>query len=472
MGVGEVVQCSSGECQGWISVRAADSQLPLANGILSVNETCCEGAIVSLSQADLQVTTLGDCMHSSPLHAGERFVSDRARVLHDITYDSGESINPIGFEKAGPREKLFFDPTNACAAIVTCGGLCPGLNNVVRNLYYALRVNYRVPRVLGIRHGYQGLNPAEGLPPLELTDDIVESIHHVGGTILGTSRGPQDAKVTVDFLQSQGVNILLPIGGDGTQRGAHAIAQEVRRRKTNIAVVGIPKTIDNDIKYCQQTFGYISAVAEAERVIDRAHVEAKSIQRGIGIVKLMGREAGFIAAASTIASGEVNFTLIPEVDFKLNGPDGFLTKLERRLDARGHAVVVVAEGAGQHLLPDVNAKDASGNRKLGDIGPFLKQQVHEYFKSEGRSPAYLKYFDPSYYIRSVQAGATDSLLTETLARHAVHAAMAGKTDLFVGQWNGRTVHVPLELSCGQIKRLDPTGDLWSAVLATTGQEKW
>lgn len=427
---------------------------------------------MSLSQKDLQVSTLGQCTHSSPLAPGERFVPDDSRVLHDIAYRSGESINPIGFEKAGPREKLFFDPAEACAAVVTCGGLCPGLNNVVRNLYYALRVNYKASRVLGIRNGYQGLNPAEGQPPIELTDELVESIHHTGGTILGTSRGPQDPRVTVDFLESLGANILLPIGGDGTQRGAHAIAKEVKRRGSHIAVVGIPKTIDNDIKYCQQTFGYISAVAEAERVIDRAHIEAKSVQRGIGLVKLMGREAGFIAAASTIASGEVNYTLIPEVEFDLEGPNGFLTKLERRLNARGHAVVVVAEGAGQELLPDGGEKDASGNRKLGDIGPFLKGQIADYFKAENRSPVYVKYFDPSYYIRSVHAGATDSLLTETLARQAAHAAMAGKTDLFVGQWNGHTVHVPLKLSCGQIKRLDPAGDLWAAVLATTGQEKW
>lgn len=425
-----------------------------------------------LTQDELHITRLGECRLSSPLALHERCVPDDARVLHDITYREGEEINPIGFEQAGPREKLFFDPKTSRAAIVTCGGLCPGLNNVIRNLYYTLHSNYGVPQVLGIRDGYQGLNPETGRPPLWLTNDLVESIHHQGGTILGTSRGPQDPRVTVDFLQSHGVSMLFAIGGDGTQRGAHKIAEEVSRRGLQLSVVGIPKTIDNDIKYCYRTFGFLSAVAEAERVIDRAHIEAKSVGRGIGLVKLMGREAGFIAAAATIASGEVNFTLIPEVPFELEGPNGFLEKLTRRLNARDHAVVVVAEGVGQKLLDGSDKTDASGNRKLADVGPYLEQAIKQHFSSGDRKPVFVKYFDPSYYIRSVHAGAADSLLTEQFARHAAHAALAGRTNMLVGLWNGRLVHVPLELSCGQVKRLDPTSDLWAAVLATTGQEKW
>lgn len=429
-----------------------------------------------VSQDDLRIKTLGACELPSPLAAGvhrqRKYVSDGDRVLHDISINAGDSASPVGFEKAGPREKLFFDPAKSKAAIVTCGGLCPGLNNVIRNLFYTLHDNYGVPAVLGIRHGYQGLNPNEGLPPLELTHAIVESIHHQGGTILGTSRGPQEPRVTVDFLESQGVNMLFTIGGDGTQKGAHAIAAEIDRRGTKIAVVGIPKTIDNDIKYVYRTFGFLTAVAEAERVIDRAHVEAKSVPRGVGLVKLMGREAGFIAAAATIASGEVNFTLIPEVDFQLAGDQGLLAKLGRRLDARGHALVVVAEGAGQCLLPDCAEQDKSGNRMLSDIGLHLKQTITDHFKQPDQQPIGMKYFDPSYYIRSAPANAADSLLTEELARNAAHAALAGKTDLLIGLWNGRAVHVPLETSSGQIKRVDPELELWAAVLATTGQERW
>ncbi len=425
-----------------------------------------------LSQEDLKITTLGPCRFKSPLsspqHGPRRYVPEGRRVLFNVEVDPDQPLDPLGFEMAGARERLYFDPARTRAAIVTCGGLCPGINNVIRNLYYNLHGDYGVPEVLGIRHGYAGLNPQVGPPPVQLSPAMVEQIHHQGGTILGTSRGAQETGVMVDYLQQLGVDLLFPIGGDGTQRGAHALAQEVARRGARIAVVGVPKTIDNDIKYCYRSFGYLSAVAEAEVVIDRAHIEAKSHPRGVGLVKLMGREAGFIAAAATLASGEVNFTLIPEVEVDL---DDFLGKLGRRLDARDHAVVVVAEGAGQHLLPDDNGRDKSGNRKLGDIGPFLKSQIESHFATTGK-PASVKYFDPSYHIRSVQANAADSLLCEQLARCAAHAGMAGKTDLFVGLWNNRPVHVPLTVSAGQVKRLEPTSELWSAVLATTDQDSW
>lgn len=423
-----------------------------------------------LTQADLTIPNLGACTHASPLgkHHALRFIADTTRVLYHIEYDDYQQLENLGFEKAGPREQIYFDPANCRAAIVTCGGLCPGINNVIRNLYYKLRSDYGVPHVLGIRNGYLGLNPDEGLAPIELNDIIVEQIHHQGGTILGTSRGPQDPAVMVDYLQTMGVNLLFTIGGDGTQKGAHGIAEEVRKRDAKIAVVGVPKTIDNDIKFCYRSFGYLSAVAEAERVIDRAHVEARSVSRGVGLVKLMGREAGFIAAAATIASGEVNFTLVPEVPVDL---DDFLVRLGQRLDARDHAVVVVAEGAGQDLIAHAEGRDQSGNKRLGDIGAFLKQKITQHFDARG-TPIGMKYFEPSYYIRSVQANAADSLLCEQLARCAAHAAMAGKTDVLIGMWHNRAVHVPLAVSVGQVKRLETHRDLWSAVLATTGQQKW
>ena len=427
-----------------------------------------------LTQTDLQVTNLGKAELDSPLLGGgitTQFTHDNQRVLHQVDYIVGEPIDPTAFEKAGARRKIFFDPAKSKAAIVTCGGLCPGLNNVVRNLFYQLHNGYGVPTVLGIRYGYQGLNPAIATPPIVLSDELVNQIHHQGGTLLGTSRGPQEPSVVIDYLLKEGINLLFCIGGDGTQRGAHAIAAEAARRKVPISVIGIPKTIDNDIRYSYRSFGFLTAVAEAEKVIDCAHVEAKSVAGGIGLVKLMGREAGFIAAAATIASGEVNFALIPEVPFELNGEAGLLAKLQRRLAKRDHAVVVVAEGAGQSLIAQQNdSYDPSGNRLLGDIGLLLKQKINEHFHAQ-QLPVSVKYFDPSYNIRSVPAGAGDSLLCEKLARQAAHAAMAGKTDLFVGLWNNHTVHVPLSASTGQVKRVDPQGQLWSAVRAITGQEK-
>jgi 6-phosphofructokinase 1 len=433
----------------------------------------------SLEQSQLDTPTLGPRKVRSPLALSNipndgigDFMPDEARLLFEPRLLAGDSPNPLVLEQAGPREQIFFDPRQVKAAIVTCGGLCPGINNVIRTAVFELMHNYGVPEVLGIRFGYEGLNPAVGRPPLRLTPGRVESIHTQGGTILGTSRGPQEARHTVDFLAREKVNILLCVGGDGTQCGAHAIAQEIARRRLSISIVGIPKTIDNDIRFCFTTFGFYTAVAEAETVIDRAHVEAKAVFNGVGLVKLMGREAGFITASATLASGEANFCLIPELPLVLDGPQGFLARLKRRLEAREHAVVVVAEGAGQDLLDADNAgRDASGNRRLSDVGYFLKERIEAYLDAE-KMPSSVKYFDPSYYIRSLPASAVDSLLCERFARAAVHAAMAGKTDMLVGLWHSHLVHVPLATSTGRKKRLDPESELWTSVLALTGQEKW
>jgi len=436
-----------------------------------------------LQPDQLKVTTLGPCRYKSPLPMSTQvgdgvanFVADDRRILvhpefHADQFPADSPQDILAFELAGPRETIFFDPAQTRVALVTCGGLCPGLNNVIRSLVFELEHNYGVHEILGIRYGYQGLNPDQARPARKLTSESVDSIHHFGGTILGTSRGPQDPATTVDMLQREQIDILYCIGGDGTQRGAHQIAAEIGQRELPIAIVGIPKTIDNDIQYCWRTFGFVTAVAEAEKAIDRAHIEAKAVRGGVGLVKLMGREAGFITAAATLASGDANFALIPEVPFELHGPDGFLTRLQQRMEVRDHAVVVVAEGAGQHLLAKAHeAYDASGNRRLADIGSFLKQQINDHFKA-GNHPVNVKYFDPSYQIRSVPAGTADSLFCEQLARQAVHASMAGKTDLLIGLWYNQLTHVPLAISTGVIKRLSPESQLWNAVLSLTGQEK-
>jgi 6-phosphofructokinase 1 len=289
--------------------------------------------------------------------------------------------------------------------------------------------------------------------------------------VLGSSRGEQSPAVMVDFLQAQGIQILLCVGGDGTQRGAHQIAEEARRRQLPIAVVGIPKTIDNDILYCDRTFGYSTALSEAEKVILCAHVESKGQRNGIGLVKVMGRESGFIAAGATLASQEVNFTLIPEVPFALKGPQGFLAVLRQRMLCRQHAVIVVAEGAGQDHFPrPETARDASGNVRFRDIGLLLKEKILGFFTEHG-PPVELKYFDPSYLIRSVPANCEDDILCDQFARRAVHAAMAGKTDILIGLMNTSFVHVPLPMAIGQKRRIRVEGEFWNSVLATTGQPR-
>jgi 6-phosphofructokinase 1 len=402
------------------------------------------------------------------------FVPDEARIRYQIETGIGYDLaHEVYFEKAGPREGLFFEPRETKAAVVTCGGVCPGLNNVIRSAVLEFYHNYGVQKVLGIRYGYAGLNPRVGLRPSELTPRSVSDIHEKGGTILGSSRGQQPTYSMVDFLAEQKINILLCIGGDGTLRGAQEIAKEVQKRGLNTAVVGIPKTIDNDVMYISRTFGMITATEKAHEILDCAHSEARSAYNGVGLVKLMGRDAGFIAAAATLASQEVNFCLIPEVPFTLAGENGFLAALRRRLQSAHHAVVAVAEGAGQELIKDLPSEtDASGNKRYADIGVYLKEQIVTDFKHT-EIPVDVKYFDPSYFIRSVPANCDDALLCDLLARNAVHAAMAGKTNLVIGFWNSAFTHVPIALAVSQKKHVDPESPLWLGVLATTGQpRKW
>lgn len=415
----------------------------------------------------MNVTTLGEARFPSPLR---RTVSDAVRVPEQILRDpQTPPAAELLFELAGPRAQIFFDPKQTRAAVVTCGGLCPGLNDVIRSLFLELHHAYGVKEVLGFRGGYQGLDPARGAEPIVLTPEFVNNIHKEGGTVLGTSRGPVDIGIAVDNLIRRGVNLLFTIGGDGTQRGGNELFQEAKKRGHPLAVVGIPKTVDNDVPFVARTFGYLTAVQEAAKVLDRAHTEARSVANGIALVKLMGRHAGFIAGGATVASQDVNFTLVPEVRFQLEGERGFLNALKQRILKRAHAVVVVAEGAGQDLLAAGSGeRDASGNAKLQDIGLFLRERIETYFKAE-QIPMVMRYFDPSYIVRSSPANAEDSILCDFFARHAAHAAMAGKTGLVIGYLHNRFIHVPIELLASRKKSLDPDGLAWSAVLAATGQ---
>jgi 6-phosphofructokinase len=385
---------------------------------------------MKLKPEDVRVTSLGPCVVPSPLSLSTRFgdgvvnfVPEDARLRHSVAVSSSfPDEGDVFFELAGPRAKLFFAPADTIAAVVTCGGLCPGLNNVIRSIFQQLHYAYGVPAVYGIRYGYRGLHPDSGAEPVFLTEALVERIHRQGGTVLGSSRGPGDIGVMVEFLRERGINVLFCLGGDGTQRGAHKIAEEALRRELPIAVMGVPKTIDNDIPFVERTFGFATAVEQARRVLDGAHVEAKGADNGIALVKLMGRHAGFIAAAATEASQDVNVCLVPEVPFTLEGEGGLLPALKERILDRHHAVVVVAEGAGQDLVEDgPEGRDASGNVKLDDIGLYLRDRIKAYFAAEG-VPAGLKYFDPSYTIRSVPADAVDAVLCDRFARYAVDAA--------------------------------------------------
>ncbi len=433
-----------------------------------------------LKPEDFIVSTLGPATFRSPLGLSSsdgdgqgEFVPDGARVLYQIEIQPGRPLcTDLTMEKAGPREMIFFEPRQCKGAIVTCGGLSPGLNNVIRSVFLQLYHRYGVPIVLGIRYGYQGLNPAKGTPPLVLTPEYVERIHNYGGSVLRSSRGPEEPVAIVDYLQREGINLLFCVGGDGTQRGTHGIAMEARRRGAKIAVVGIPKTIDNDLPFVYRSFGYGTALEKAREAINCAHTEARGAPNGIGLVQLMGRNAGFIAAGAALASQEANFVLIPEVCFPLDGPGGFLDALRKRLEKRQHAVVVVAEGAGQHLLTgECGGCDASGNYKLQDIGLFLRDKISHYFKAAGIA-INLKYIDPSYIIRSVPANSDDALLCDAMARNAVHAGMAGKTDVLIGVEHERYLHIPICTAVARKKQLSPGSQFWLRVIESTGQPAW
>jgi 6-phosphofructokinase 1 len=414
------------------------------------------------------IPLLGEPWFASPVR---RTVPDDLFVPEHIIRDTRDAARPSGalFELAGPRARLFFEPASTRVGIVTCGGLCPGLNDVIRSLFLELHHGYGVKEVLGFRGGYQGLDPAVGPDPIVITPHHVSSIHQHGGTFLGTSRGPVDVGRAVAALIARKINVLFTIGGDGTQRGGQALFEEATRRGHALSVVGVPKTVDNDVAFVTRSFGYLTAIEEAAKALDRAHTEARSVANGLALVKLMGRHAGFIAVGATVANQDVNVTLIPEVPFALDGPGGLLAALEARIRARGHAMVVVAEGAGQDLLAQAaSGRDASGNATLKDIGPFLRARIEAHFAQAG-VPLVMRYIDPSYLVRSSPANAADSILCDQFARHAVHAAMAGKTGVVIGLVHDQFVHVPINLLTNRTKRVDPDGFAWRAVLAATGQ---
>ncbi len=429
---------------------------------------------------DFQIENLGIPKFKSPLQLSTvrgdnifTFINEMDKLVFDTSLESYNQCltnnkEPLCLEKAGPRQNIHFEPKNFTAAIVTCGGLCPGINNVIRGIVMALHYFYDVKKILGIPYGYEGLNPEMGHDFIALTPDKVKDIHQFGGTILGSSRGAQDVSVMVDTLVNNNIQMLFTIGGDGTLKGCNAIGEEIKKRGLDISVVGIPKTIDNDVDIIDKSFGFETAFDIASPILKDAHNEAHGAYNGISIVKLMGRDSGFIAASASLAMPVVNFVLVPEMDFDLYGENGFLEVLKSRLEAKHHAVIVVAEGAGQHLFEkDDIVTDASGNVQHDDIGLFLKQKIKEYFSDI--FPVTIKYIDPSYIIRSAAANSGDSVFCSSLAYQAVHGAMSGKTKFVVGKVNDKFVYLPISAVVSKRKKIDLESGFWFAVLQSTGQ---
>jgi 6-phosphofructokinase 1 len=432
---------------------------------------------VPLTKKDTEIKSLGSAKIANPIYKRQKatvdlinYISDEEQIMvNALTHPKIALGNPAPtFEIAGPRERIFFDPTKLKVAIVTCGGMCPGINTLVRSIVLQLHYMYGVNNVVGIRYGLQGFIPAFNHPLVDLTPETVSNIHGRGGSFLGMSRGGQQVEDVVDALERLNIGLLFMIGGDGTLRAAVRISDEISKRNLKTSVIAIPKTIDNDINYVDPSFGFQTAVQEATAAIYGAHNEAKGAPNGIGLLKLMGRHSGFVAAHATLAMSEVNFCLIPEVDFDMDGPKGLLIRLEERIKKRGHAVVVVAEGAGQKFFGGNLGSDASGNQRLGDIGAYLKDRINDYFKTLDME-INLKYIDPSYLIRSMPSNSSDRVYTTFLGHYAVHAGMTGKTAMLVSKWLNKYVHIPLELAIAERRQVIPTSSLWQAVREATGQ---
>lgn len=435
-----------------------------------------------LTAADVAIKDLGPCLLPSPVatHLGEtalHFVgtADKVLVSDNLSFikaHNGGAADLPALELAGPRNKIFFDPRTVRCGIVTSGGLCPGLNNVVRGIVMELSQAYGVKHIVGFRYGYQGLISRYGHEPVKLTPESVAFIQQDGGTILGSSRGAQDPSEVVDNLQAMGIDILFVIGGDGSTQGAMTLTREIAKRNERIAVIGIPKTIDNDLHFIDRSFGFETAYSAAGEVLRGAHVEARGAHNGIGLVKVMGRHSGVLACHAALASADVDLVLVPEVPMVFEGKNGIFKYLEKLLDKNGNALIVVAEGAGQELMqePGNPARDKSGNLKLKDIGTYTRDAINKHFADAGREIT-LKYIDPSYAIRSVPATPADAVFCWHLARNAVHAAMAGNTEMLIGCWHGRFVHVPMPLATRGGKQVDTTGDLWMSVIEATGQPR-
>jgi 6-phosphofructokinase 1 len=441
---------------------------------------------VTVHLDDLRVRALGECRLPSPFatrladkQTTPHYVHEDDRVLLDDTISVLEAKNlPLSglpsFETAGPRQKIYFDPAHTSVGIVTCGGLCPGLNNVISGVVQELTVHYEVERILGFRNGLRGLTAAHRYDTIDLTQSVVRDISTSGGTILGSSRGDQDADEMVDTLVARAIDIMFVVGGDGSIRAAMRLVSVITERGLDIAVIAIPKTIDNDLPYTDQSFGFQTAFDSATDFISSVAIEAAAHENGVGIVKLMGRHSGFIACYAALANDRADIVLIPEVAFTLEGAGGLLARVEQHIRERGHIVIVVAEGAGQELLeaegrtdPE-GATDASGNVKLGDIGQLLRDRLTDHLSEVGLPPI-VRYIDPSYSIRTRAANAYDAVYCLRLAHAAVHAAMAGRTETVVVRWRRRFVHIPMPLITSHRNRVDPDGDLWMSVLEATGQ---
>ncbi len=399
----------------------------------------------------------------------ECFVSPGTFCVKDYQFATEDELRTAKrYMKAGPKKYIFFKKEDVCAALVTCGGLCPGLNVVIREIVMTLWWGYKVRNIWGVRWGYHGFYTA-GDNFIKLNPERVKDIHQLGGSILGAGRDVFDEKTILEAIVAHGINQLYVIGGDGTHKGIQRLANEIRKRKLKIALVGVPKTIDNDIQIIDYSFGFSSAVQAAVKAIESANVEANCAENGIGLVRVMGRDVGHIAMQASLASRDVNICLVPEFKFDIHGEHGLLKYLfDTRLKEKHHCVIVVAEGAALGVS-DVKLVEEGKDPRSVDIGKWLKGQIEAYAKEHNQS-VILKYIDPSYMVRTVPANSVDRQFCSVLAQNAVHGAMAGFTNFTCGIIRGISVNLPISLVAeGEKNRIMYEDRGWQRLLASTNQ---
>lgn len=261
--------------------------------------------------------------------------------------------------------------------ILTGGGDCPGLNAVIRGI---VESSPEEVEVIGIMHGWQGLVDGDYTP---LTDDDVEGIHIIGGTILGTSRTnpfntEEQRKKLEENIKKLELDAVIAIGGDDTLTVAAKLAS------LGYNVIGVPKTIDNDVSNTDYTFGYHTAVNVGADAIDRLHSTAKSHNRII-LVELMGRDAGWITLEAGLAAG-AHLILIPEYPMTL---DEILKYVNKRMKEKNYMVIAVAEGFKpvelENIIGDKSEIDAFGHIRLGGIAHYLSEIINDKTEYDTRS---------------------------------------------------------------------------------------
>jgi 6-phosphofructokinase 1 len=447
----------------------------------------------------------------------------------------------LTFAEAGPRNMLRFPGHHKKllkVGVLVSGGIAPGINAVISGivqrhvLYHTpqitdLRVPGKTPRsytlqVFGFRNGFAGLLAGDDVTVLYDSDSPDEKLRaHLrrianrGGSEIGTSRyddllstadpdkREKDLDQVAENLANRHFDILYVIGGDGSMRAAHATWKRSRDNGKSLSVIGVPKTMDNDILWVWQSFGFLSAVEKAREALQQLHTEATSNPR-LCVVQLFGSDSGFVVSHAALASGVCDAALIPEVPFTMKKLADYITeRLSKRFrpGAGGqspYGMIVMAETAvpqdAEDYLSDpevdldenekaaIQAFVSKGCRVHGQtpdelrtgglkvVSRVLQKRIRE-MKVDDAYWADFRVFtnEPRHLLRAIPPSASDVAFGQRLGVLAVDNAMAGYTDFMISQWMTEYVLVPLDLVVLGRKRVPPNGIFWKSVVASTGQ---